>query len=211
MKSTFSNFVKSAGGAIASAADVASTVIDTSLSAAKKSVEKAGDSAVAFGKSAGEALEGTAHVVSSFASKAGESVSDNATRSVVAVKAGAAAAGESAAAGAKAAREAISVAADSAGTVLGTLGVLVGDLNGDGKVDIDDAKIAAAKVRDVAGAAAEELGKLSKSALQSKLVQDTAAGAVVGGVLASGVPFVGTVTGATVGAALGAYKSIGSK
>jgi hypothetical protein len=89
--------------------------------------------------------------------------------------------------------------------------VLVGDLNGDGKVDIEDAGIAAAKMRDVAGAAAAELGQLGKSALQSQLVQDAAAGAVVGGVLASAIPFVDTLTGATVGAAMGAYKGIGKQ
>jgi hypothetical protein len=61
--------------------------------------------------------------------------------------------------------------------------------------------------------AAEELGQLGKSALQSKLVQDAAAGAVVDGVLASmiPIPILSTVTGATVGAALGVYKSIGKK
>ena len=101
----------------------------------------------------------------------------------------------------------------AAGNTLSALGVLIGDLNGDGKVDFEDAKIAATKVREVAGAAAGEIGKLGKSALQSKLVQDAAAGAVVGGVLASmiPIPIISTVTGATAGAALGAYKSIGKK
>lgn len=120
---------------------------------------------------------------------------------------------EFAASSAKSAGTALGVAADSAGNSLSALGILVGDLNGDGKVDFEDPKIAAAKVRDVAGAAAAELGQLSKSALQSKPVPDAAAGAVVPGVLASVIPrpIISTLTGATVGAALGAYQSIGKK
>ena len=101
----------------------------------------------------------------------------------------------------------------AAGNTFSALGVLVGDLNGDGKVDFEDAKIAATKVREVAGAAAGEIGKLGKSALQSKLVEDSAAGAVVGDIVATLRPItiISTVTGATAGAALGAYKSIGKK
>ncbi len=154
-----------------------------------------------------------AQATSSFASKAGNAVSVNASKSFAVAKQGAGAIGASASAGAKSASTALGVAADSAGNALGALGVLVGDLNGDGKVDFEDAKIAAAKVKAVAGAAASELGQLGKNALQSKLVQDAAAGAVVGDVLASviPIPIVSTVTGATVGAALGAYKSIGKK
>lgn len=159
------------------------------------------------------AMGNAAQSTSDFASKAGDAVSENASKSFAVVKQGASSVGESATAGAKTAGAALGVAADSAGKTLGALGVLVGDLNGDGKVDFEDAKIAAAKVRAVAGAAAAELGQLGKNALQSKLVQDAAAGAVVGGVLASAIPIpiISTVTGATVGAALGAYKSIGKK
>lgn len=133
--------------------------------------------------------------------------------SLAVLKSGAVAAGKSAAAGAKSAGTALGVAADSAGNALDALGVLVGDLNGNGKVDFEDAKIAVAKVRDVAGVAAEELGQLGKTTLQSKLVQDATAGAFVGGVLASTIPIpiISTVTGAIVGAAVGAYKGIGKK
>lgn len=166
-----------------------------------------------FGRSAGEAVAGTADAASNFASIAGDSISDSATKSLTAVKAGALVASESAAAGAKSAGTALGFAVDSAGNALGALRVMVGGLNGDGKVGFEDAKIAAAKARDVAASAAAELGQLGKSTLQSKLVQDEAAGAVVGGVLASmiPIPIISTMTGATVGAALGVYKSIGKK
>jgi hypothetical protein len=114
----------------------------------------------------------------------GDAVSENAAKSFAVVKHGASAAGVSASTGAKSAGAALGVVADSAGNALGALGG-IGDLNGDGKMDFGDAKIAAAKVRNVAGAAAGEIGQLGKSALQSKLVQEAAAGALVGGVLAS--------------------------
>lgn len=86
-------------------------------------------------------------------------------------------------------------------------------MTGDGKVDFEGPKIAAARVLSVAGAAGDELGQFGKSALQSKLVQDAAAGAIVGGVLASMIPLpiISTAVGATAGAALGAFKSIGNK
>lgn len=65
---------------------------------------------------------------------------------------------------------------------------VVWDLSGNGKVYFEDAKNATARVREVPGAAAAKLGKLAKSAPQSIFVQ-AAAGAVVGGVLASMIPF----------------------
>jgi hypothetical protein len=211
MRTTFPGFVQSVGDAVASATDAATTAVSASLTAAKNSVEKVGHSALDSGTSAGEAHGSAAHAASGFTSRAGESILDSVAKSLAAVKSGAIAAGESVAAGAKSAAIRIGAVADSAGHALGQLGVLVGDLNGDGKVDIEDAKIAAAKMRDVTGAAAAEFGQLGKSALQSQPVKDAAAGAVVGGVLASAIPFVGTLTGATVGTALGAYKSIGKK
>lgn len=213
MKSTLSGLVKDVGDAFTTAADVTSTVVDKSLAAVKESAEKAGQSALEFRKSAGDAIGDAAQATSSVASKAGGVIAENASKSFAVVTHGAKVVGESTSAGAKSAGMVLTTAADSAGNALGALGVLVGDLNGDGKVDFEDAKIAAAKVRNVAGVAAEELGQLGKTTLQSKLVQDAAAGAVVGGVLASmiPIPIISTVTGATVGAAVGAYKSIGKK
>jgi hypothetical protein len=191
--------------------DIFASATDAALASAKNSAERVGHSALEFGTSVGEALGGVADAASSFTSRASESVSDGADKSLAAVKSAAIVAGESAAAGARSAAIGLGAVADSAGHALWQLGILVGDLNGDGKVDIEDAKIAAARMRDVTGAAAAELGQLGKSALQSQLVQKAAAGAVVGGVLASAIPFVGTLTGATVGAAVGAYKSVGKK
>jgi len=120
-------------------------------------------------------------------------------------------AGDSASASAKSAATALGVAADSAGEELGAVGLLAGDLNDDGKVDLEEAKLAAAKVIAVAGSAASKLGQLGKSALQSELVKGAAAGAVVGGALASVLPVIGTATGAAAGAVLGTYKSVGKK
>jgi hypothetical protein len=213
MKSAFSGFVKNVGDSFATMADAASIAVDNSITAVKESAEKVGELAVDFGKSAGGAVGDAAQATSSVASQAGDLIAENAAKSFAVVTHGANVVGKSASAGAKSAGTALSMAADSAGNALGALGVLVGDLNGDGKVDFEDAKIAAAKARHVAGVAAAELGQLGKSTLQSKLVQDAAAGAVVGGVLASMVPIpvISTITGATAGAALGVYKSIGKK
>ncbi len=213
MKSKLSGFVKSVGNAVSTAADAATAAADTSFTVVKSSAGKAGHSALELGRSAGGKIGHAAEVTGNFTSKAGVLVSERAEKSYTVLKHGASAVGQSASAGAKSAGMALGVAAGSAGNALSALGVLVGDLNGDGKVDFEDAKIAAAKVIDIAGATAVELGQLGKRALQSKLVQDVAAGAVVGGVLASMIPLpvISTVTGATAGAAFAAYKSIGKK
>jgi len=98
-------------------------------------------------------------------------------------------------------------AASAAKNFGGKVAVHVGDLNGDGKVDADDYKIAADKAKQIVSAASDEAVKLGKSAMQSDLVKDAVAGAVVGGAIASIVPVIGTVAGAAVGASLGAYKN----
>jgi hypothetical protein len=93
-------------------------------------------------------------------------------------------------------------------TALSSAATLVGDLNGDGKVDEDDLRIASQWAKDAACSAAEEAVRLGKHALRSDMVKDAAAGAVAGAAIAAPVPFVGSVTGATVGAGLGIYKNL---
>lgn len=99
----------------------------------------------------------------------------------------------------------VSTAAKNLG---GMVAIQVGDLNGDGKIDAEDFKIAAAKTKQMASVVADEAVKLGKGALQSDLVKDVAAGAAVGAVVAIPIPIVGPVVGATVGAGLGIYKNI---
>ncbi len=88
---------------------------------------------------------------------------------------------------------------------------IVGDLNGDGKFDEEDLKIAIAKGKEVASLVANEAGALAKDVARSDLVKDTAAGAVVGAALFSVLPLVGTATGAVVGGAAVAAKKLLSK
>lgn len=202
MKNKISELVKNVGDTVSSAS-----------SAAIGSLSEVRRSAVELGKSAGDVIGDAVDATSNVASRAGDSISETASKSFDAIKNGAGIVSDSAVSGAKSAGAVLRTGAEVAGDTLSAVGVLVGDLNGDGKVDFEDAKIAAAKVKYVAAEAATEVGKLGKAALQSNLVKDAAAGAVVGGVLASMVPIpiVSTLTGATAGAALGAYKSIGKK
>lgn len=99
-------------------------------------------------------------------------------------------------------------AAASAKNIGGLVANQIGDLNGDGKIDAEDFKIAVGRAKQIASAVGDETAKLGKNALQSDLVKEAAAGALVGGVVASVVPVLGTATGAAVGAAIGAYKHI---
>ncbi len=97
------------------------------------------------------------------------------------------------------------------GKVAVTTAVLVGDLNGDGKVDIEDAKIAMAKAKQVGSSVADESAKLGKEVMQSELVKDIAPYAVVGAAIAVPIPFIGPFIGAAAGAALGLYKNATKK
>lgn len=107
--------------------------------------------------------------------------------------------------------QAVNRATNAAGNIAGSVATQLGDLNGDGKVDAEDMKIAIAGVKGAAASATNEVGKLGKEALQSEVVKDAAAGAAVGAVVAIPIPFVGPIAGATVGAVLGAYKGFMKK
>ena len=85
---------------------------------------------------------------------------------------------------------------------------LVGDLNGDGKADHEDAKIAVEWARRQAKAVGNEAAKLGKGAMASDMVKDAAAGAAVGAAIAAPVPGIGPIAGAAVGAGLGIYKNL---
>ena len=86
--------------------------------------------------------------------------------------------------------------------------VLVGDLNGDGKVDHEDAKIATEWAKKNTSAAGNEAIRIGKEAMQSDMVKDAAAGAAVGAAIAIPVPVIGPLAGAAIGAGLGVYKNI---
>lgn len=91
---------------------------------------------------------------------------------------------------------------------ISTTAILVGDLNGDGKVDHEDAKIAAEWAKKNASAAGNEAARIGKEAMQSEMVKDAAAGAAVGAAIAIPVPVIGPLAGAAIGAGLGVYKNI---
>ncbi|MDF1551896.1 MAG: SHOCT domain-containing protein [Deferrisomatales bacterium] len=86
--------------------------------------------------------------------------------------------------------------------------VLVGDLNGDGKVDEEDARIAAEWAKKTAASVGDEAGKLGKMAMQSDLAKDAATGAGIGAVVAIPVPVIGPMAGAAIGAGIGVYKNL---
>ena len=93
--------------------------------------------------------------------------------------------------------------ADKANQVAKTTMTTLTDLNGDGKVDAEDLKIALGKAKEIGGNIAEETGKLAKGATDHPMVKDAAAGALVGGAIASVIPIIGSATGAAVGAVIG--------
>ncbi|MBH9553961.1 SHOCT domain-containing protein [Inhella gelatinilytica] len=96
-------------------------------------------------------------------------------------------------------------------TAVASATTLVGDLNGDGKVDEEDARIAAEWAKLTASTVATEAGRLTKEALRSDMAKDAAAGAAVGAVVAVPVPLVGPMAGAAIGAGIGVYKNLTKK
>jgi hypothetical protein len=78
-------------------------------------------------------------------------------------------------------------AANKAGAAAATYH-FVGDLNGDGRADMEDLRLAKAAVSKLAGELGGEAVELGKATMRHQLVKDAAAGAVVGGAVAAVVP-----------------------
>jgi hypothetical protein len=87
----------------------------------------------------------------------------------------------------------------------------MGDLNGDGKVDEEDARIAAEWTKKQAVSLGNEAARLGKETVRSDLVKDAATGAAVGAAIAIPVPVIGPVAGAAIGATVGAYRNLTGK
>lgn len=100
---------------------------------------------------------------------------------------------------------------EKAKEVTSSAAVLVGDLNGDGKVDEVDARIAAEWTKKTTSSFADEVGRLGKEALRSDMAKDAAAGAAVGAAVAVPVPVIGPLAGAAIGAGVGVYKNLTKK
>jgi hypothetical protein len=108
----------------------------------------------------------------------------------------------------KAAGEKVAVAARYAGKKISKAAVVVGDLNNDGKVDQEDARIAAAKAKVLGSKAADGAGRFMKEARKHDMVKDAAAGAAIGAVAAMPLPVIGPAAGAAVGAIAGVVKNV---
>ena len=103
------------------------------------------------------------------------------------------------------------VAATAAGQKIGTKAHQMADLNGDGKVDADDAKIAAERAGKLATDCGKEATRIGKEALQTDLGKQTATGAAIGAAVAIPIPLVGPALGAAIGGSVGALRSVLSR
>lgn len=104
-------------------------------------------------------------------------------------------------------RKAVKLSKDAV-SIAGKTATLVGDLNGDGKVDEEDAKIARDRMASVLAAGAEEAGQLAKSVARTPLTKDVASYAAIGAAVALPLPVVGPAIGAAVGAGLGLFRNL---
>ena len=111
----------------------------------------------------------------------------------------------------KSAREKVADAARATSNFVKDAAVFAGDLNRDGKIDQEDARIAAGKTKKAASATAVGVGKLGKEVLQHDMGKDAAAGAAIGAVVGVPIPIVGPVAGAAVGAIAGVIKNVRSR
>jgi len=97
---------------------------------------------------------------------------------------------------------------ENAASMAGRAVTFVGDLNGDGKVDEEDARIARDHAVQAMSVATNEAGKLAKSVVRAPLTKDVATYAAVGAAIAIPLPFVGSAIGAAVGAGLGLWRNM---
>ena len=111
----------------------------------------------------------------------------------------------------KSARGKVANAARATGSFVKDAAAFAGDLNRDGKIDHEDARIAAGKAKKVASATAVGVGKLGKEVLRHDMGKDAAAGAAIGAVVGVPIPIVGPVAGAAVGAIAGVIKNVRSR
>ena len=88
--------------------------------------------------------------------------------------------------------------------------VRVGDLNEDGTVDQEDAKIANAKAKRIMSKVADKSGTLAKELAKHDMVKDAAAGAAIGAAVGIPVPVIGPAAGAAIGAIVGVAKNLRS-
>ena len=95
--------------------------------------------------------------------------------------------------------------------VVSSTAVMVGDLNGDGKVDEEDARIAAEWAKKTASSIGKEAGRLGKEAMHSDLARDVGPCAALGAAVAIPIPIIGPMAGAAVGAGVGVYKNLTKK
>ena len=86
--------------------------------------------------------------------------------------------------------------------------VHLGDLNGDGKVDEEDARIASEWAKKQTVALGNEAARIGKEVARSDLGKDVTKGAVVGAAIAIPIPVIGPVAGAAIGATFGAYRNL---
>ena len=101
--------------------------------------------------------------------------------------------------------------AKRAGSEVAAKAIDLADLNKDGKVDAEDARIAAERTKEFASEAADKAANLGNASLKNDMAKDAATGAAIGAAIAVPIPLIGPVFGAAIGAALGVVKNLPTK
>ena len=105
----------------------------------------------------------------------------------------------------------ISQTLSNIGDGMSSVASVICDVNGDGKVDIEDFKHFVNTSKQLADDTLNEATKLGKEVAKSETVKDAAAFAAVGAAVAIPVPLVGPLAGAAIGAGLSLYKNFVKK